>query len=102
MEPKSPGYEKLVNEKRSPNISPAGKKRLRFKFGRMLSTGNLKASSTPASPTTPRLSPHIFESNSLESVRRSFGNTSDGCKVEGGRLAPPSPRPLSYNIRSAF
>lgn len=75
MEPKSPNYEKLVNEKKSPG-SPGDKKRLRFKFCRMLSSGNLlKVHSTPASPTTPQYSPQNFDfqSNSLESLRRSTG-----------------------------
>ncbi|KAF2895618.1 hypothetical protein ILUMI_10558 [Ignelater luminosus] len=75
MEAKSPNYEKLVNEKRSPG-SPGDKKRLRFKFSRMLSSGNLlKVNSTPASPTTPQYSPQNFDfqSNSLESLRKSTG-----------------------------
>ncbi|KAF5296517.1 hypothetical protein FQR65_LT01507 [Abscondita terminalis] len=96
MEPKSPGYEKLLN-----NRSPGGKKGLRFKFSRMLSTGNLKASSTPASPTTPRLSPQHFDrqANSMESLRRSLGNANEESKCGLTLVVPVSPRPHSCNIR---
>ncbi|KAF5270743.1 hypothetical protein FQA39_LY01481 [Lamprigera yunnana] len=97
MESKSPGYEKLLN-------SPAGKKRFRFKLTRMLSSGNLKASSTPASPTTPRLSPQSFErqANSLESIRRSVGAEAEETKSGATLTVPVAPRPRSCNISKSI
>lgn len=49
MEPRSPGYEKLVNEK--PPISPNSRP-FRMCFYRILSNEDLKANSTPESATT--------------------------------------------------
>ncbi|KAK4873895.1 hypothetical protein RN001_013255 [Aquatica leii] len=96
MEPKSPGYEKLLNDR-----SPGGKKRLRFKFTRMLSTCSMKTASVPASPTTPRFSPQNFDrqANSMESLRRSAGNTTEESKPAMTLVVPVSTRPTSLNIR---
>ncbi|RZB94421.1 hypothetical protein BDFB_011165 [Asbolus verrucosus] len=64
MEPKSPTYEKLVNDK--PPLSPVLRP-FRLKFRKMLSSGSLKIRSTPASPCCDK-EEFSFQSNSAESL----------------------------------
>ena len=68
MEPKSPTYEKLTSEK--PPLSPVLRP-FRLRFRKMLSSGSLRVSSQPASPSDPFSEKEFsFHSNSAESLVR--------------------------------